>query len=179
MREDVMEVEDEPVAVTERAPSQVEFKYRYRIQALEKQRDAWDLEKQAFLGHIRDLHYRNDLLQQRLDQAIGENARRQADAMDTVKVEAAPERRQGIAKKEQAVLRVATYRVAMQSIGRPATAKEIAHVLGYKRDRVYNWLINTGKKHGVVSTVEDHTGFQETGRPSIYFSWPPDTKAAP
>lgn len=177
MSNDVLELDDEPeVASSPRAWNFLETDYRKRIKSLERQLDQAGLDRETFLGHIRDLHYRNDLLQQRLDQSIGREARTAADALDTVTISKVPAPQSHTNRQHEATVRAATYRVAMQSIGRPATAVEIARVLGYSRTRVYKWLDQTGRSHGVIKTVAEDTGFH--GKLPIYYSWPCDTKAA-
>lgn len=175
MINEMVELEDEPVAVQERTQSQEEHTLRHRIGELERQRDRADLERETFLGHIRDLHYRNDLLQQRLDESIGREARKAADDLDLAKLASTKVRGPYVAKQERSVILAATYRVAMQSIGRPATAAEIAQVLGYTRERVFSWLNTTGKKLRLIRTMPDERG---NGRLPVYFAWPVDARDA-
>lgn len=177
MSNDVLDLDDEPaVAAPPTRWALVESDYRRRIKDLERQRDQAELDRETFLGHIRDLHYRNDLLQQRLDQSIGREARTAADALDTTTMATTPVRGPFLDKQEQAQIAVATYRAAMHGIGKPATAQEIARFLGYSRMRVYNWLNVTGRKHGVVKTTDEDNGFH--GKLPVRFSWPSDTKEA-
>lgn len=173
-----VEVEAEPEISLVQTRAEVENGLRAHIRVLERQVDAAGLERKTFLLHLRRLEYRNVLLQARLDDSIGREARQAADALDTVTVAKAPIQRISAARQEQAVIRAASYRVAMQSIGRPATSVEIAKVLGFERQRVYNWLNTTGRKHGVTSVTADRTGSGFEGRPPTFFAWPVTTKEA-
>lgn len=171
-------VADEPEISLVQTRAQVEGELRARIRTLERQVDAAGLERKTFLLHLRRLEYRNDLLQARLDDSIGREARQAADALDTIAIAKAPVHRLSAARKDQATIRAASYRVAMQSIGRPATAVEIAQVLGLERQRVYNWLNTTGRKQGVTSITGDRTGCGYDGRPPTFFTWPSTTEEA-
>lgn len=119
---------------------------RGRVAELEAVLHKMTDERAVFVLHIQAEQRRNVLLQARLDDAIGREARLVADKLDDARVLAPVQSAEGANYFGAS----ARYMAALASFGRPATVGEIAKVAGKSSSAVQQWVYHNQERCGLV-----------------------------
>jgi hypothetical protein len=139
--------------------------YENRIRELETMLHKADDERQTFVAHIARLTRRNELLQARLDESIGREARVQADAMDAPQVDAplrqvmrlqvvtrVERRGAGMSSGRKAELRAQRLEAIHQALrvaGGPLTVQGLADATGLSYQTMYAFLYAPRDDYGL------------------------------